>query len=241
MAQVKGILFGLLGGLIVFQTGCSQQPIQRSNGVSTVRSFSMANIAKSEADMVAELTQREVIKGLRLLAEKLYRRNPQEYRKAGLASPEEAAARILDQLGDWQRAPMARASWEHNFKLAFDGSYPGDRVEVFMSALTIMIMTAYNHRTAFFITDELDAQKLYNSARNIEIAVWKLSMARYPDGTPFLLANSREGETPNLSYEREFGKLIAQQDLLALIMEDRSNRVIARVLQSTATYVFLPI
>jgi hypothetical protein len=241
MERVKGVLIGLFGMLVLLQSGCSQQAIQRSNGASTARAFTLANVAKSEVDMVAELTQQEVLKGLRLLADKLYRRNPQEYRKAGLASPEAASARLFDPLGNWQRAPMARSSWEHNFRLAFDGGYQGDRVEVFMSALTIMVMAAYNHRTEFFLTDELDAQKLYNSARNIETVVWKLSKARYPDGTPFLLTNSMDGEAQNLSFEREFGKLIAQQDLLALIMEDRSNRVIARALQSTATFVFLPI
>lgn len=238
---MKAVFVALLGLLVFVSSGCSQQTIQRSNGESTARPFALANVAKSESDMVTELTQQEVLKGLRRVAEKLYRRNPQEYRKAGLDSSEAATARIFDQLGDWQHAPLARAGWEHNFRLAFDASYPGDRVEVFMSALTLMVMAAYNHRTEFFLTDELDAQKLYNSARNIETAVWKLSQARFPDGTPFLYANSREGEVLNLSFEREFGKLIAQQDLLALILEDRSNRVIARVLQSTATFVFLPI
>ena len=238
---MKRILLGLVGAVMLFQAGCAQQAIHRGNGISTARSFSLANVAKSDVDMVADITQREVVKGLRLLAEKLYRRNPQEYRKAGLAGPEAAVARIFDQLGNWPRAPMARSSWEHNFHLAFAETYQGDRIEVFMSALTVMIMAAYNHRTEFFLTDELDAQKLYNSARNIEVAVWKLSRARHPDGTPFLLANSNEGGVQNLSFEREFGKLIAQQDLLALVMEDRSNRVISRALQSTATFVFLPI
>jgi hypothetical protein len=233
---------GLLASLVMLQAGCGQYAIQRSNGVSTARPFNIANVAKSDTDMVAELTQREVLKNLRHLAEKLYRRNPQEYRKAGLASPEAASARIFDQLRNWQRAPMARGSWEHNFRLAFDGTYQGDRVEVFMSALTVMLMAAYNHHTEFFLTDQgLDAQKLYNSARNIEVAVWKLSQARYPDGRPYLVTNTLEGEVQNLSYEREFGKLIAQQDLLALIIEDRTNRVIARALQSTASFVFLPI
>lgn len=240
--DVKRARAGLLVALAMLVAGCSQYAIQRGNGVSSARPFNIANVAKSDTDMVVELAQGEVIKGLRHLTEKLYRRNPQEYRKAGLASAEAATARLFDQLANWQRAPMARGSWEHNFRLAFDGGYQGDRVEVLVSALTVMVMSAYNHRTEFFITDPgLDAQKLYNSARNIEVAVWKLAQARYPDGRPYLVTNTLEGQVQNLSFEREFGKLIAQQDLLALIIEDRTNRLISRALQSTATYVFIPI
>lgn len=231
----------LLPGLILLLGGCAQQPIQRDGKSAVVRPFRLANVVKSEIDMVADLTQGEVLSRLRLIADKLYRRNPREFRKAGLPTTEAASARLFDQIRHWERAPMARASWQHNFSYAFDPDYPGDRVEVFMSALTVMIMASYNHRKEFFMTDELDAQKLYNSARNIEVAVWKLGQARLPDGSPFLLANSCEGEAVNLSFEREFGKLIAQQDLLALIMEDRTNRVITRVIQSTASFVFLPI
>jgi hypothetical protein len=50
-----------------------------------------------------------------------------------------------------------------------------------------------------------------------------------------------EGEVQNLAFEREFGKLIAQQDLLALLIEDRSNRSISRVFQNAASFAFLPI
>jgi len=230
----------LIGGVFLLG-GCEQSPIRHTDGTHSQRSFSINNVAKSESDMVAELAQREVIAGVRVLAEKLYRRNPQEYRKAGHASAGIAAAHLIDQTRHWQRAPMARADWHHSFKLAFDPEYPGDRVEVLVTALTVMLMSSYNHRMQFYLTDQLDPQKLYNSARNIEVAVWKLSQSRYPDGRPLLVTNSLDAEAVNLSFEREFGKLIARQDLMALIVEDRSNRGIARALQSTASFIFLPI
>jgi hypothetical protein len=44
-----------------------------------------------------------------------------------------------------------------------------------------------------------------------------------------------------LSFEREFGKLIAQQDTLARIIAEKSNRTIVRAVQSVASVVFLPI
>ena len=233
------IILALL--LLLLLAGCAGQSIQRKDGGSSTRPFALANLAKSDVDMVAEIHQQEVLKSLKLLTLKLYRRNPQEFRKAGLDTPEAASERIFSHLPKWAESPLAGMNWEDHFRVAFLEGYSGDRVHVFMGALTAMLMAAYDNKTEFFLLDELSPQKLYNSARNIEIAVWKLSNARLPDGSRYLISNSMDGEVQNLSYEREFGKLIAQQDLLALIVEDKGNRSINRVLQNAASFVFLPI
>lgn len=221
--------------------GCTSREIQRKDGTRSARSFSVANIAKSEADMLAELNQKEVLKSLRLLTEKLYRRNPREYRKLGLESAEAASARLLKEIDRWPDTPLTRLDWERHFRLAFDEGYEGDRVHAFMSALSSMVLASYNHKTEFFLLDDLDAQRLYNSARNVEVAVWKLSTAKQANGQRYLVTNTTEGEVQNLSFEREFGKVIALQDMLALFVEDRTNRSITRVIQSAASFVFLPI
>jgi hypothetical protein len=222
-------------------TGCAGQQIQRKDGTVTEREFSVANLAKSDVDMISELTQREVIKSLKLVTEKLYKRNPQEFRKAGLESAEAAMARIFDHLDKGKDSPIALMNWQDNFGVAFQDAYSGDRVFAFMSALTGMVMASYDYKTAFYLTDRLEPQKLYNSARNIEVAVWKLSNAKLANGNKALLTNSIEGDVQNLSFEREFGKMIAQQDMLALILEDRSNRTITRAIQNAAAFRFLPI
>lgn len=222
-------------------SGCAGQEIQRKDGSSSARSFSISNLAKGDVDMLTEISQREMLKSLKLLTEKLYKRNPQEFRKSGFDNAETASARIFDQTGKWSESALSKLNWEENFKLAFLDGYSGDRVYAYMSALTTMLMASYNHKTEFFLPDDLSAQKLYNSARNIEAAVWKLSSAKLGSGGKFLISNSMEGEVQNLSFEREFGKLIAQQDLLALLIEDKSNRAISRVFQNAATFVFLPI
>ena len=226
---------------LVLISGCANQGIQRKDGSSSARGFAVSNLVKNDADILTEITQRELLKGLRLLTEKLYRRNPQEYRKSGHESVEAATAQLFDHLPKWSESPLARLNWDEIFTLAFLEGYTGDRVHAFMSALTTMLMASYNHKTEFFLPDELSAQKFYNSARNIEVAVWKLSSARLGNGGKYLISNSMEGEAQNLSFEREFGKLIALQDTLALFMEDRSNRAISRVFQSATTFVFLPI
>ena len=49
------------------------------------------------------------------------------------------------------------------------------------------------------------------------------------------------GDVRNLSFEREFGKMIAYQDVMALVAAQRTSRLIRRVVQGLATAVFLPI
>lgn len=232
-------LFIVLALLLL--SGCASQEIHRKDGSSSARSFALSNLAKGDVDIVTEISQREMLKSLKLLTEKLYRRNPQEYHKSGFENPEMATARIFDEVPKWPESTLSKLNWEENFKLAFLEGYGGDRVYAYMSALTSMLMASYNDKTAFFLPDELSAQKLYNSARNIEVAVWKLSNAKQTTGAKFLISNSMDGDVQNLSYEREFGKIIAQQDMLALLIEDKSNRSISRVFQNAATFAFLPI
>jgi len=234
----------LLTGLMLVSlglTGCAGQQIQRKDGTTNDTAFSVSSLAKTDVDMISELTQRVVLKSLRVLTEKLYKRNPQEYRKAGLDSIDAATGRIFDNLGKGAESPLAMMNWQDNFAVAFQEAYTGDRVFAFMAALTGMVMASYEHKTEFYIADRLEPQKLYNSARNVEVAVWKLSSAKLGNGNKVLVTNSMEGEVQNLSFEREFGKVIAQQDMLALILENRSSRTITRAIQNAAAFRFLPI
>jgi hypothetical protein len=57
----------------------------------------------------------------------------------------------------------------------------------------------------------------------------------------FLLSNDGSTPAPNLSFEREFGRMIGNLDLLSKIVTDKSRRVVVRVVQSLASAVFLPV
>lgn len=126
-------------------------------------------------------------------------------------------------------------------RLAFEQTFEGDRVFAFILGLTSMIMAAYGDKTEFYMLDKVDPQKLYNSARNVEIAVWKLGHDLDIGGQLYLYTNSLPGEVVNLSYERLFGKIIATQDNIAIIIANSTNRLIKKTIQSVATAVFLPI
>jgi hypothetical protein len=205
-------------------------------------SFTANELLKSDIDAVAEVHLRESIASARLLMEKLYRRNPRELRKSGEATPEAAVARAFDPRYSWRFEELSNQKGIDALQIAFRPSFTGDRVFAFGVGLGSMIAQAYDNKTQFYLTDRLDAQRLYNAARNVEIAAWKLANSREPNGELMLLSNDMPGgAAPNLSFEREIGKLIAYQDTLAVIMAQRTNRTIRRFTQTLATAVFLPI
>ncbi len=205
------------------------------------REFRPSDFAKSDIDAVAETHSQESLASARLLMEKLYRRNPREWQKGNFPSMDAALARAFDARSEFRFAELGYARGADAIVLALKPDYNGDRVFAFGVGLASMVFLSYNGKTEFYLTDSLDPQKLYNSARNIEIAAWKLANARDARGEPLLLANEIAGDIRNLSFEREFGKMIAYQDVMARIAAQRTNRTIRRIGQTLATAVFLPI
>ena len=223
--------------------GCAQTGDRNRSVGQSVASFDPKQIAKSDIDRVADVHRREIFASVRLLAEKLYRRNPREWKKGGHASVEAALDRLLDPRTGWRLPEAGGRSGTEAMLLALREDFTGDRVAVFIAGMGGMLNVAFAEKTEFFMLDDIDPQKLYNSARNLEIAAWKLSNARDAGGAQLLLSNEMAlGSQPaNLSFEREFGKMIGNLDILSNLVADRTNRVIARVTQSLATAVFLPV
>ena len=58
----------------------------------TETDYGVKYLAKSEVDRMADTTRRETVDGLLLIADKLYKRNPREWKKGGAASREAAVA-----------------------------------------------------------------------------------------------------------------------------------------------------
>ncbi|MEM7255241.1 MAG: hypothetical protein AAF493_27890 [Pseudomonadota bacterium] len=204
------------------------------------RPFQVRDLAKSDIDDVVDLHVDEVREQLRSLANRLYKRNPRELNKSGLS----ADARLHQLFGFRrpERIPAVRqCTGAHCIEQALAPDFAGDRVYAFVFGLTTMLEQAYNHKRSFYMLDDLDPQKLYNSARNIEVAAWKLRSEKDARGEPVLLSHARPDEEPHFGYERLFGKLIAHQDMMARIVAGKTNRTIKGVVMRLAGFVFLPI
>ncbi|HSH13373.1 MAG TPA: hypothetical protein VLA15_06480, partial [Desulfurivibrionaceae bacterium] len=224
---------------VLLLVGCNSNP-ERGSQIKT-RAFQVNDIARSDVDMVAEIEIRLAMEYLQELMGKLYLRNPREWPKGGADSIPRAVDRVFGASRDGQFPELQGKQGSDSVMLAFDEGYRGDRVLAFIEGLRGMLLAAHNDKQDFYLTDELDPQKLYNAARNLEIASWTLSHARDSQGTLFLVSNETDGPVKNLSYERLFGKLIALQDNMARIIAQGSNRRIKTFIQSVASAVFVPI
>jgi hypothetical protein len=217
--------------------GCASVPPEEV----PARPFSVQDLAKTDIDQVAEIHLSQSRDHLVALMRKLYRRNPSSWRDARRPSGEFMVQRVFRpaRVPDFPELQGRRSV--DAIRLAFEPDFSGDRVLAFVAGLASMLDAAYGDKREFFITDALDPQKLYNSARNIEIAAWLLRSRSADDGRPLILSHSLPDESLNLSIERLFGKLIALQDALAQLVAERSNRTIRTVVQRMVGAVFLPI
>tara|TARA_R110000782_G_scaffold13730_10_gene40307 strand:+ start:3852 stop:4559 length:708 start_codon:yes stop_codon:yes gene_type:complete len=219
---------------------CNKEIVRKNEPVEEVSG--LTSIAKSDIDNVLDVHIRESQRLLKELMTKLYKRNPRELKKTDLKLPQEHIVRLFELEHTWEFPEFEGRYDVDVIKMTFTDEYRGDRVFSFIAGLMAMIMKSYNYKSEFYMFDSIDPQKLYNCARNIEIAVWKLGHNVDANGELFLYSNSlAEEEISNLSYERLFGKLIATQDNIATIIANKNNRTITTVIQRMASAIFLPI
>lgn len=217
--------------------GKSNKPIPEQQDRSTI-----SQLGKADFDRMADVEMRENTDSLRLLMLKLYKRNPQELKKSTSDIAEKMVTWIFDggEQHHYLLPEINNLQGTDAIFLAFKSDYTGDRVLPFIVGLHTMLLKAHNDKTEFFFTDSLEPQRIYNVARNIEIAAWKLSNARDESGALYLLTNEINDNEKNLSFEREFGKMIGRTDLYAIALAEKSQRLISRIMQNLATAVFLP-
>ena len=201
---------------------------------------SINQLGKTDFDRLADVEMRENTHSLRLLMVKLYKRNPHELRKSTSGSAEEMATWVFEKRHDWKFEAIHEAQDTTAIFLAFDPDYQGDRILPFIVGLQTMLIKAHGGKSEFYLPDTIDPQSVYNAARNVEIAAWKLSTARDQHGKLYLLTNEINETERNLSFEREFGKIVGRTDLYAISLAEKSQRLITRVMQSLATAIFLP-
>ena len=229
--------------LCVFFNACAANSPITGKHIPERSDRSSANqLVKNDFDRMADVELAENTQSLRVLMTKLYKRNPHELAK----STSDPAEKMVD----W----VFEGELQHHFKfkeienkqgtdaifLAFDANYQGDRVLPFIVGLHTMLLKAHGNKKDFYLTDSIDPQNIYNAARNIEIAAWKLSTSRDANDKLHLLSNEINSTDRNLSFEREFGKMIGRTDLYAISLAEKSQRLISRIMQSIATAAFLP-
>lgn len=218
--------------------GCSSSAPTRHGEVKGAQ-FTADELLQSDGNRLAQAAMRANLNSLRRLADKLYRRNPAEWRKT--AATRAQALHLLDasvQAGQpW--APLQGQRDVAALSLALSPSFTGDRVAAFIAACADTIVAAHGGKREFYYLDGVEPQHIYNAARNMEIALWILNTRRGADGHPLLYANEITGEVRNLSFEREFGQIIGRLDLLAAFATERYRRAAIDYVQGLVAAPFL--
>ncbi|MDP3609976.1 MAG: hypothetical protein Q8R74_12950 [Methylophilus sp.] len=237
-------IFGTVA-LLIFLTACANTPSSLADGKpmpERAEKSSANQFMKSDFDRMADVELAENTLSLKTLMLKLYKRNPHELAKSTSDSPEKMVAWVFE--GElqhhWQFKAIQNKQGTEAIYLSFNPEYQGDRVLPFIVGLQTMLEKAHGSKKEFYFIDSIHPQSLYNVARNVEIAAWKLSTSRKPTGELYLLSNEVNAHERNLSFEREFGKIIGRTDLFAFMLAEKSQRLISKITQSIATAVFLP-
>lgn len=224
-------------------TACVNNPLYQKNKVPELSDSSSINqLIKTDFDRMADMEYSNNVSSIRILMIKLYKRNPRELAKSTSNNAEKMAEYVFDSghQHNWLFKEIHQKQDIAAIHLTFDADFQGDRVLAFIVGLHTMLAKAHENKTQFFLTDSLDPQRIYNVARNFEIAAWKLSNSLDNQGNLYLLSNEINEIDHNLSFEREFGKIIGRTDFFATALAEKSQRFISRVAQSLATAVFLP-
>lgn len=202
--------------------------------------FSVETLAKSDINMVSDIYIEQTRTLLKTLTRKLYKMNPGELAKT-------PGATISSRISDIFKCPapppepdLINRRSTHAMLAGLEPDYKGDRVYAVMYGLFTMLHMAYNNKCRLFMLDFLSSQNFYNSARNIEILVWRLKTRHTSTGRVCLITNTLEGDIPNLSFERIFGKLIVLSDTMALIIAERGDRFVKQAVH-IASMSFLPV
>ncbi len=229
------LLGGLAGALL---GGCAGPPAPR--GAVRGEPTSAQEAIQSDSNRMATLAMRDNLASLMRLADKLYRRNPAEWRRNGQASRDAALDRLAAAIRQQQAPASLRGQRDTAaLTLALTPDFSGDRVAAFIYANADMLVTAHGGKTSFHLLDSLEPQHLYNAARNMETACWLLATRRNAAGQPLLLADEINERERNLSFEREFGKIVGRLDLLAVYLTEKYRRAAIGYVQSLVGGQFL--
>ena len=224
--------------ILIFISSCSSNQIK--SPTSQYDKSSMNQFAKTDFDRMADLEIRENMESLKILALKFYKRNPSQLKKSTQDNVEKMVNWIFNGDHNNEFEQLQNKKDVECLNLVFDESFNGDRVLALIIGLKTMLLESHGNKTDFYLFDKLDPQNIYNVARNIEVVVWKLSTKKMENGEPFLISNSISGNEQNLSFEREFGKIIGRSDYFAYTLSEKTERTITRAVQSVSTRLFLP-
>lgn len=229
--------------LVISCTGCKPTPPVNGHVVPEA-DLTKGQLVQSDPNRMANLEIRDNLAALYSLMDKLYKRNPSEWKKGGATSRETAEVRVRTAIEAHMPLVGLTVRDTKAMELALDPTFQGDRVGTLIYGIGDMLVTAHGGKRSLYLIDGLDAQRVYNAARNVEIAMWLLAQRRDNSGHPLLRSNTASDLEQNLSFERLFGTIIGRTDLVAEFTAEKYRRSVIDYAQSFfggQFFQFLPV
>ena len=201
----------------------------------------LSNIAKTDIDIISEIHVNNANGYIEDLIIKLYKINPIYIKKN--EKFDNVSQVIIDIFKEKEINNIDKTGQKNiNYILkGFEKEFNGDRIYYICKGLHGMISASYNYKNKFYLTDQkLNAQKLMNTAINIETLVWRLSNTKNTNKL-LIKTNNINADKINLSFERLFGKLINNQENMARIVSSQQGRIIQKAAKGIVSTIFLPI
>jgi hypothetical protein len=202
--------------------------------------YELKNLAKSDVDLVSDQFITKTRDDVLELVVMLYKRNPEQLAKIPGMTIEGRLAQLTVRRYKLQFAELKYKQDIDAMNLAFDPDYRGDRVFALIVGLGSMLRQAYAYQPEMFFTDQLEAEVLLTSARNVEMLWWKLKNVRKPNGQHYIVTYEDRGVVDDLSFERLFGEIVVLQEMMAEIVGDSSDRAVTGALHAVSK-VFIPL
>ena len=191
----------------------------------------LRNVGKSEVDMIADMHLKKIDSFLASLTVSLYEKNPEELEKGQVTSLEIRLNQIIKHPIDVSYLEVDYRKGVDAVTLMLDKNYRGDRVFALMVGISGMLERAYNGHKELFITDRLDAQKLYTSSVNLKRIHGLLNNSE--------LLNLGDVDEQN-DFDSTMIRLATIQDIMAEIFANRNHSHINRILHGVTT-MLIPI
>ena len=159
----------LLAGALTALCACTQE--QGRDVLTQLGDGKPSELFQTSVDRMATIAMRDNLQSLYLLMNKLYQRNPNQWKQSGYLDAATAERQI--RLAIEQRQPLAQLGNRRDLaalSYALSPEFRGDRVGAFIYAIGSMLITAHGGRTEFYMTDTIDPLFVNNAARNIEKA-----------------------------------------------------------------------
>lgn len=245
LIRTQYFITSFLIGCSLLLTGCSSNTSNANlthHEIMANNEGTQANeLLQSDTNRLSTIGMRNNLYGLYQLLDKFYKRNPREWRKVA-TSQAQAEAIIHRAIESGEKLPwLTNQDSIEALYLALDPTFQGDRAGTLIYAQARMIIEAHGGHTKFYLSDVLDAQFIYNAARNLEISQWVLRERTGLDGKPLLLSNEISERGYNLNFAIEYSKIIARLDLSAAVLDERFRRIGVNYVHSLLFLTLLPV